>query len=78
MNQMENIPSLQCPVYFFAGRKDFQTNATITEKFYKKLKAPKKNFFWFEKSGHNLPETETALMQDIIINKILPATRELK
>lgn len=72
INQMKNIPSVKCPVYFFAGRKDFQTNAIITEKFYKKIQAPKKGFFWFEKSAHDVPNTEPDLMQDIIINKILP------
>ena len=74
MNFFKQFPSLKCPVYFFAGRKDFSTNSTLTEKFYKKVKAPKKGFFWFEKSAHNLPDMEPDLMQEIIINKILSET----
>lgn len=74
MNFFEKFPLLNCPVYFFTGRKDFSTNSALTEKYYKKLKAPKKNLFWFEKSAHGLPDTEPDLMQEIIIKKILPET----
>lgn len=74
MNFSRQFPSLKCPVYFFVGRKDFTTNATLSEKYYKKLKAPKKQLFWFEKSAHGIPDTEPELMQEIIINKILDKT----
>jgi pimeloyl-ACP methyl ester carboxylesterase len=73
-NFSKEFPVLQCPVYFFAGRKDFSTNSTLTEKYYDKMKAPKKGFFWFENSAHNLPDSETDLMQEIIINKVLVET----
>lgn len=74
MDFFKKFPSLQCPVYFFTGRKDFQTNSSITERFHTNLQAPKKKLFWFEKSAHNLPDTEPDLMQDIIIKEILPET----
>ncbi|MTI30857.1 alpha/beta hydrolase family protein [Xanthovirga aplysinae] len=73
-NLLKTMPSIECPVYFFAGRKDYQTNFKITEEYYNQLKAPKKNLFWFEKSAHGIPNTEPALMQEVIINKILPET----
>jgi len=75
MDFFKQFPSLQCPVYFFVGRKDYMTNATVSEKYYQKLKAPKKQLFWFEKSAHGIPDTEPELMQDIIITKILPETQ---
>lgn len=71
MNFFKQFPSLKCPVYFFVGRKDFSTNATLSEKYYKKLKAPKKQLFWFEKSAHGIPDTEPELMQDLIISSVL-------
>jgi pimeloyl-ACP methyl ester carboxylesterase len=74
MNFSRKFPSLKCPVYFFVGRTDLSTNATLTKKYYDVLRAPKKDLFWFEKSGHNVPNTEPNLMQELIINKILPAT----
>ncbi len=73
-NIAETLPSIHCPVYFFVGRKDYQTNFSISEKYYNKLVAPKKQLFWFEHSGHSIPDTEPALLQDIIIEKILPET----
>ena len=72
-NLMETLPSIACPVYFFAGRKDYQTNSSIAEKYHLALKAPRKGFFWFE-TGHSIPGAAPEQMQDIIIEKILPET----
>lgn len=70
-NLFESAPTIGCPVYFFVGRKDYQTNSILTEKYYQTLSAPKKNLFWFEHSGHSLPTTEPGLLQELIIEKIL-------
>ena len=66
-NLFESAPALRCPVYFFVGRKDVQTNSSITEKYYNILDAPKKQLYWFERSGHSLPTTEPELLQETII-----------
>jgi len=50
-----SVPKINCPVYFFVGRNDHQTNYAISEAYYKKLIVPKKELFWFEKSGHLIP-----------------------
>ncbi|MEO5601960.1 MAG: alpha/beta hydrolase [Cyclobacteriaceae bacterium] len=73
-NLFESLPSIHCPVYFFAGRKDWQTNSTLTETYYRMLTAPKKNLFWFERSAHAIPTREPDLFQTIIIENILPET----
>lgn len=73
-NLIESLPAIHCPVYFFAGRKDYQTNSSITEDYYTRLIAPKKGLFWFELSGHSIPSSEPGMMQDIITEKILPET----
>lgn len=70
-NLFETSPELKCPVYFFVGRKDFQTNSSITEKYYRHLTAPKKELFWFERSAHSLPTTEPEKLQEIIIEHVL-------
>jgi pimeloyl-ACP methyl ester carboxylesterase len=70
-NLFESMPSFGCPVYFFVGRNDFQTNSEITARYYQQLDAPKKELFWFERSAHSLPSTEPKLMQQIIIEKVL-------
>ncbi|HEX5168203.1 MAG TPA: alpha/beta hydrolase [Cyclobacteriaceae bacterium] len=74
-NLFESTPSLQCPVYFFVGRKDYQTNAELTRKYYEQLIAPKKGFYWFE-TAHSIPSAAPGLMQELIINEILPVTFE--
>jgi esterase/lipase len=74
MNLMESLPEVRCPVYIFAGRKDYQTNSQIAEDYFRKLKAPKKAFYWFELSGHSIPSSEPRRMQEILIDEILPET----
>jgi pimeloyl-ACP methyl ester carboxylesterase len=67
-------PRLECPVYFFVGRIDYQTHFKLTEDYYNFLKAPAKNLYWFENTGHNLTTAEPARLQEIIIKDILPKT----
>lgn len=74
LNLIKSLPAIHCPVYFFVGRKDNQTNARITETYFEKVVAPQKKIFWFEKSGHSIPTTEPSLLQHILIEKILPET----
>ncbi len=78
INLTVSLPKINCPVYFFVGRKDHQTNYSISEKYYNQLAAPKKDLFWFEKSGHLIPVTEPELMQEVVITKILPQVTLMK
>jgi pimeloyl-ACP methyl ester carboxylesterase len=71
-NLLKSLPEIACPVYFFAGRKDHQTSFRLTEAYYNRVVAPKKNLFWFERSAHTIPSTEPALLQETILSKILP------
>jgi pimeloyl-ACP methyl ester carboxylesterase len=73
-NLIESLPAIGCPVYFFVGRNDYQTNSKITETYYLALQAPKKALFWFELSGHSIPSSEPGRLQDLIIERILPQT----
>lgn len=73
-NLIESAPTLRCPVYFFVGRKDYQTNSNLTALYFTALTAPQKDLYWFERSGHSLPSSEPSLMQNILIEKVLPAT----
>jgi pimeloyl-ACP methyl ester carboxylesterase len=74
INLFESLRIINCPVYFFAGEKDYQTNHSITQEYFIKVSAPKKDLFLFTDEGHGLPETDPGLFQDIIIDKILPET----
>lgn len=72
-NLFESLHEVHCPIYFFAGRNDYQTNSSLVEQYFKTVKAPAKEFFWFEKAGHSIPSTFGTQMQKIIIEKILRA-----
>lgn len=74
LNLFKSLPAIRCPVYFFAGEKDYNTNSSVTREYYRKLSAPKKDLFLFANTGHGLPETEPGQFQDIIMNEILPQT----
>lgn len=70
----KKVRAIQCPIYFFVGRNDYQTNCELTYSYYQKIKAKNKHFYWFEKSAHQVPYTEPDLFQQTIIDKVLPET----
>ncbi|WP_066498109.1 alpha/beta fold hydrolase [Abyssisolibacter fermentans] len=48
----EKYKEFDVPVYFCAGRYDYNTPSALVEEYYNIIKAPKKNFYWFENSAH--------------------------
>jgi pimeloyl-ACP methyl ester carboxylesterase len=61
-------PEIKCPIYFMVGAHDYQTNYELTKTYFEKLKAPKKELFWFNDSAHLLNLTESRKFQDVIIS----------
>ena len=74
INLVEDLPAVGCPVYFFVGSKDLQTNAMLANAYYERLTAPRKAFFWFEGTGHALPTASPERLQQLIIEQVLPET----
>lgn len=74
INRFESLRLINCPVYFFAGGKDYNTNSFITAEYFDKVSAPKKDLFLFADAGHELIETHADQFQEVVIDKILPAT----
>ncbi|HOS65784.1 MAG TPA: alpha/beta hydrolase [Candidatus Latescibacteria bacterium] len=48
----EEITSLDIPVYFLHGRYDYTCSFSLAEEFFRKIEAPVKGFYIFEKSAH--------------------------
>ena len=75
-NQVMNIDlpktlkEVNCPVYFFVGKDDIQTSTEITENYFAELKAPKKDLFLFEESGHQIHNDEAEKFQNTIIQTL--------
>jgi pimeloyl-ACP methyl ester carboxylesterase len=74
INFPKEVRALQCPIYFFEGRNDYQTNHELTYSYYQQLKAKHKHFYWFEKSAHTIPFTEPDLFQQTIIDTVFKET----
>jgi pimeloyl-ACP methyl ester carboxylesterase len=70
--QVTAITKFKCPVYFFLGGKDFQTNAAISKAYFNQLSAPVKKMYWFENDGHSLMLTGADNVQKIVLSEILP------
>jgi len=63
------------PIYFVVGRCDYNAVYTLVERYYKRIKAPRKQLFYFEKSGHYMPFTEPDKFNNMMI-KILQDEKE--
>ncbi|WP_413303370.1 alpha/beta hydrolase [Bacillus sp. 1P10SD] len=49
-----SVPSLDVPVYIFAGKHDYQVPSSLAKQYFETLEAPYKEFIWFENSAHLL------------------------
>ena len=73
-----DFPVSTIPVYFLHGRYDYQCPGELAEIYYSALRAPMKDFIWFEDSAHDMYYDEPdKLNQELIriANEIL-ATRQ--
>jgi len=70
-NLSADLPKIDCPVYFFLGEKDLQTNFNVAKDYFKILKAPKKKIFLFKTAGHSVLTEEAERVQAIIVEDIL-------
>lgn len=61
----------EVPVYFFAGKYDYNTPSELAEDYFSFLSAPKKEFVWFPESSHFMNVTASAQFQDTLINRVL-------
>ena len=48
-----DVPELKVPVILTEGRHDQNTPASIAHRWYDGLRAPKKQWIWFENSAHS-------------------------
>ncbi|MDU5080099.1 alpha/beta hydrolase [uncultured Tissierella sp.] len=49
---IRDIPEVKVPIYFCAGRYDYNTPSVLIEEYYNEIIAPKKELIWFEESAH--------------------------
>lgn len=77
INLFEDVPRIAVPVFFMAGRHDYQTPSELVKKYYDQLEAPAgKHLIWFEDSAH-MPEFEQVdqfhrMMVDSVLAQTYP------
>jgi len=64
---------LEVPTYIFFGRNDVNANASLAERYFNLLEAPRKQLFWL-KGGHGLDGSNQAQFVDIMVNTVLVET----
>jgi len=52
-NAFETVPSIEIPVYFFAGQNDMTCCTSLQKEYYASIKAPEKEFFYYEGCAHS-------------------------
>lgn len=49
---MQNVTTLKLPVYFFVGKYDYTVPYALTEQYFQKIQAPRKELVIFDNSAH--------------------------
>ena len=70
----EAVPEVKVPVYFFAGRHDYDTPFELVEDYYRTLIAPSKDLLWFENSAHFPFYEEPELFNSSMIYRVKAET----
>ena len=66
----------EVPVYFLAGRYDYNTPSELAQRYFNNLNAPHKAFIWFENSAHMMNISDPEFYQNVMINRVLAETRD--
>ncbi len=75
VNFLKDAPRLEIPVYFFAGRHDYNTPWELVQEYYDKLDAPKgKHLVWFENSAHSPNLEEPEKFSRVMVDQVLKDT----
>jgi proline iminopeptidase len=65
-------PDFRAPVFFFEGRHDPYCPASLIWEYIQTIKAPQKEFIWFDNSGHFPFFEEQQKFADELFQKVLP------
>jgi len=66
-----SIKSFDLPIYFFAGRYDYNTPSVLVEEWVSQINAPVVELVWFENSAHYISSEEPIKFQQALIDHLL-------
>lgn len=68
------VTTFRCPIFLFTGRHDYTTSYELAAEWFKKIKAPKKEFVWFENSAHMVMQEEPGRFLFHLVTDVRPLT----
>jgi len=71
VNLFKTATQFEIPIYFIEGRYDYNAPTVLVNQYYERIKAPKKELIWFEKSAHFPQWEEPKRFHTILRDKIL-------
>ena len=74
---LNEVKKLNVPVFITMGKYDYNTVASLAEKWLEQLDAPYKKFYLFEKSGHTPQWEENGKWNKLFVNEILEFAKSL-
>ena len=72
---LNEVKELAVPVYLFMGKYDYNTVSGLAREWLENLKAPYKEFFEFEKSGHTPQWEESEKFNELFVKQVLKVKR---
>ena len=68
----DGVTRLDCPLVIFAGRHDRTVNSTVAKEWFDHIRAPAKQFVWFENSAHEIMVEEPGKFLLTLVEKVRP------
>jgi pimeloyl-ACP methyl ester carboxylesterase len=72
INLIEQVPEVEIPVYFAIGRHDYIASFVLAKEYFDQLRAPYREFIWFDNSAHSPPFEEPERFNALLIENVLP------
>lgn len=76
-NAFDEIPSIDIPIYFFAGIYDYTCCYSLQKEYYEQIQAPMKGFYTFKNSAHSPLFEEPEKARTILLEDVLKEKNEL-
>ncbi len=73
---VRNLTRMDCPVFIFAGRHDYETPSELAVRWLEALHAPRKGLVQFENSAHMMELEEPGKVLVHLVNDIRPIAEE--
>ena len=70
-NAFNDVPTLDVPIYFFAGAYDYTVCYSLQKEYYDAIQAPLKGFYTFDSSAHSPMFEEPQRFVQILIEDVL-------